>query len=282
MTAASRFPFALARAHPAAAVGAGVVGLYVLLALAAPWVAPYDPYAMHPQDVLARPGSAHLLGTDPFGRDVLSRVIYGTRTALLVGLVSVSIALAAGGTLGLIAGYFGGMIDGVLSRLNDGLLSFPDILLALAIMAVLGASTANVMIAIGIVYTPIFARIARGAALQVCQQPYIEAARAIGLGHVRIMFRHILPNVAAPLVVQTTLSLAFAVLAEAALSFLGLGVEPDAPSWGVMLNEGRAWIELAWWIPLFPGLAITLAALSFNLLGDGLRDALDPVSGGRR
>jgi peptide/nickel transport system permease protein len=252
-----------------------VLAALVLLAVAAPAVAPYDPYVMAPNEALRGPAWSHPFGTDAFGRDVLSRVIYGAGTSVKVGLVSVSIALLAGTLLGVCAGYFGGRTDAVLSRINDGLLSFPDILLALAIMAVLGASTVNVMLAIGIVYTPIFARIARGGVLQVKQRDYVEAARALGFGHVRVMLRHILPNVAAPLIVQTTLSLAFAILAEAALSFLGLGVEPDAPSWGIMLSEGKEWMELAWWIPLFPGLAITLAVLAFNVLGDGLRDALD-------
>jgi peptide/nickel transport system permease protein len=177
-----------------------------------------------------------------------------------------------------VAGYFGGAVDALISRFTDGLLAFPDILLALAIMAALGASTTNVMLAIGIVYTPIFARIARGAVLQVKQNAFIEAARALGMGHCRIMARHVLPNIAAPLIVQTTLSLAFAILVEAALSFLGLGVEPDASSWGIMLNDGKEWMELAWWVPLFPGVAITLAVFSFNVLGDHLRDVFDPTA----
>jgi peptide/nickel transport system permease protein len=266
------------RGNKLAAAGAVVIAIVALLAMAASLVAPYDPYAMDADAALTGPSAAHLFGADAFGRDILSRVIYGARTSLQVGLVSVAIALTAGTIIGMLAGYFGGWIDAILSRVNDGLLAFPDILLALAIMAVLGASTRNVMIAIGVVYTPIFARIARGAVLQVRGQPFIEAARALGLRHGRIMLRHVLPNASAPLIVQTTLSLAFAILAEAALSFLGLGVEPDAPSWGVMLNEGKEWMELAWWIPVFPGLAITVAVFSLNVVGDALRDAFDPAT----
>jgi peptide/nickel transport system permease protein len=259
-----------------ALAGAIVIAVIILLAIAAPWVAPYDPLAMDSDAALAAPRADHWLGTDKFGRDLLSRIIYGARLSLWVGIVSVSLSLTAGSAIGLAAGYFGGWIDSALSRFVDTLLSFPDVLLALAIMAILGASTTNVMLAIGIVYTPIFARIARGATLQVKASAFVEAARALGISHTRILLRHVLPNIASPLIVQTTLSLAFAILAEAALSFLGLGVEPDAPSWGVMLAEGKDWMELAWWIAVFPGIAITLAVLSFNLLGDGLSEALDP------
>ncbi len=262
-----------------AVAGAAVIGLFVLMAIFAPWIAPHDPYAMDSGAALSAPGDGYWLGTDRFGRDILSRIIYGSRISLWVGIVSVGIALSVGTTIGVIAGYFGGWVDSALSRLTDTLLSFPDIFLALAIMAILGESTTNVMIAIGIVYTPIFARIARGSVLQVKASAFIEAARALGVGHGRIMFRHVLPNIGPPLIVQTTLSLAFAILAEAALSFLGFGVEPDAASWGVMLNEGKDWMELAWWVAVFPGIAITLAVFSFNVLGDGLRDALDPRMG---
>ncbi len=262
-----------------ALAGGVFIALLIVLALGAPVVAPYDPLAMDGEAILAAPGAAHWLGTDRFGRDILSRILHGARLSLWVGIVSVSLSLVVGTTIGLVAGYFGRWVDSALSRGIDTLLAFPDILLALAIMAVLGASTTNVMIAIGIVYIPIFARIARGATLQIKSSTYIEAARALGIRHRRILARHILPNIASPLIVQTTLSLAFAILAEAALSFLGLGVEPDAPSWGVMLAEGKDWMELAWWVAVFPGIALTLAVLSFNLLGDGLRDALDPQAG---
>jgi peptide/nickel transport system permease protein len=251
-----------------------IIGLGVI-ALLAPWIAPYDPYALS-AEMLGKPSAAHWLGTDQLGRDLLSRIIYGARISLQVGVVSVGVALAAGVTIGVVGGYAGKWIDSLLSRVTDVLFSIPDILLALAVMAVLGASTTNLMIAIGIVYTPIFARIARGAVLSMKDSLYIEAARSIGVGHLAIMVRHILPNIMAPLIVQTTLSFAFAILSEAALSFLGLGAEPDTPSWGVMLSEGKDWMESVWWIAVFPGLAITLAVLSFNILGDGLRDALDP------
>lgn len=262
-------------ANRLAVVGAVVIGVYLVMAIFAPWLAPHDPFAME-ADIIASPSRDNWLGADEQGRDILSRIIYGARVSLWVGIVSVGIALSAGTAIGVAAGYFGGWADAALSRLADTLLSFPDIFLALVIMAILGESTTNVMIAIGIVYTPIFARIARGSVLQVKANAFIEAARALGVGHGRIMFRHVLPNIGAPLIVQTTLSLAFAILAEAALSFLGFGVEPDAASWGVMLDQGKDWMELAWWVAVFPGIAITLAVFGFNVLGDGLRDALDP------
>ncbi len=264
-----------------AVFGLVVIGLYLVCALGARWIAPYDPYEMRVESVLREPGAEHWLGADPFGRDMFSRIVHGSRISLRVGLIAVSIALSAGTVLGMLAGYFGRWIDGLLSRVVDVMFSFPDILLALVIMAILGPSTTNVMIAIGIVYTPIFARIARGSVLSVKNAMFVEAARAIGVGHFMIMFRHILPNILAPLIIQTTLSFAFAILAEAALSFLGLGVEPDAPSWGIMLNEGKNWMEHGWWVAVFPGVAITLAVLSFNVVGDGLRDALDPKLRGR-
>jgi peptide/nickel transport system permease protein len=271
------------RRNRLALVGLGVIALYALMAAGAPWVAPYAPQEMTAGSELAGPGRAHWLGADDAGRDILSRIVHGARISLQVALAAVAIALVAGTGLGLLAGYFGRFVDTALSRLIDMMLSLPDILLALVLVAILGAAAAggsmmHVVVAIGIVYTPIFARIARGSVLQVKENAYIEAARALGMGHVRIMLRHVLPNITAPLVVQTTLSLAFAILAEAALSFLGLGVgaDPRRPSWGMMLNEGTQFMQLAWWMAVFPGLAITLAVFSFNVLGDGLRDALDP------
>jgi peptide/nickel transport system permease protein len=264
------------RRNRLALIGFAVISIYVLLAIFAPLIAPYSPYVGDPDAARAEPGPRHWLGADHLGRDILSRVIFGARISLQVAFVAVAIALVAGTLLGISAGYFGRWIDTALSRVIDTMLSFPDILLALTIMAILGASTLNVMLAIGIVYIPIFARIARGSALQVRENAFVEAARALGIGHVRILLRHILPNITAPLVIQTTLSLAFAILAEAALSFLGLGVEPRTPSWGVMLNQGKDYMETAWWMAVFPGIAITLAVFSFNVMGDGLRDALDP------
>ena len=261
---------------PSARVAMIVLGLYLIAAIAAPVLAPRDPFRMHDGAALQSPSSEYWLGTDRFGRDQLSRLLYGSRMSLQVGLIAVGVALLCGTAIGVLAGYFKGAVDAVLSRLMDILFAFPELLLALAVMAVLGAGTNNLMLAIGIVYTPIFARIARGAVLEVNSREHVEAARSMGAGHGQILFRHILPNIAAPLIVQATLSFAFAVLAEAALSFLGLGVEPDAPSWGIMLKEGKDWMLQAWWVAVFPGLAITLAVLNFNLLGDALRDALDP------
>jgi peptide/nickel transport system permease protein len=232
---------------------------------------------MQVDHVLSAPGLHHWFGTDSLGRDVLSRVLYGARISLGVSVLSVAIALVLGTAIGLTAGYFGRWVDGTLSRLVDLMFSFPDILLALVVIAILGGSLLNLTLAIGIVYTPIFARIARGAVLVVRRADYVEAARATGAGDLRVMLRHILPNIFGPIMVQTSLSLAFAVLAEAALTYLGLGAEPDTPSWGMMLNQGTAWMQQAWWVAVFPGLAITVTVLGFNLLGDGLGDALDPT-----
>ena len=264
------------RKNKLAFIGFIVLMIFVVLALAASFIAPYDPFQMNIQDRLQTPNSSYLFGTDQFGRDILSRIIYGARISFQVGIISVGISLVAGLAMGIIAGYYGKWVDIIVSRFIDIMFSFPDIFLALVIMAILGTSLTNVMIAIGIVYTPIFARIARGATLTVKDNAYIEAARSIGVGDLMTILRHILPNIMAPLIVQTTLSFGFAIRSEAALSFLGLGVEPDVPSWGIMLNEGKEWLELGWWIAFFPGLASTLAILSFNVLGDGLRDALDP------
>ncbi|MBO2532522.1 MAG: peptide ABC transporter permease [Thermoactinomycetaceae bacterium] len=270
------------RQNRLALAGLVLILIFLLMAVFAPLIAPYDPYRIDENAVLSPPSAEHPLGTDSFGRDVLSRMVYGARISFKVGLISVGIALAAGVLIGAAAGYYGRWVDAALSRVIDVLFSFPDILLALVIMAVLGASLTNVMIAIGIVYTPIFARITRGAVLEIKGSLFIDAARVLGAGRLTILRRHILPNVMAPIIVQTTLSLAFAILAEAALSFIGLGVEPDTPSWGIMLNEGKNWMEAAWWIAVFPGAAITLAVLGFNVLGDGLRDALDPRLRGER
>ncbi|MCP3031601.1 ABC transporter permease [Halobacillus sp. A1] len=250
--------------------------ILIILAITAPWIAPYDPYEMAPDARFAEPSLAHFLGTDQFGRDILSRIIYGSRISLQVGIISVGLSFVLGTLIGVVAAYYGKWVDAALSRLTDVMFSFPDILLALVIMAILGPSLTNLMIAVGIVYTPIFARIARGSVLSIKNSLFIEAARSMGVSNLKIMWKHILPNSMAPLIVQVTLSFAFAILAEAALSFLGLGVSPDTPSWGIMLSEGKSWMESAWWIAVFPGIAITLAVFSFNVMGDGLRDALDP------
>lgn len=250
--------------------------LFLGMAIFAPAIAPYDPFYMDSTAVLSPPSSAHLLGTDNMGRDILSRIFYGARISLRVSLISVAIATVAGVLLGVAAGYFGKVVDAIISRILEIMFAFPEVLLALLIMSILGASLNNIIIAIGIVYTPIFARITRGAVLSVKDSLYVEAARSIGVKDAAIIVRHILPNILSPVLVQVTLSLAFAILSEAALSFLGIGVEPDIPSWGIMLNNGKAWIEIAWWVGVFPGIAIALAVLGFNVLGDGLRDVLDP------
>lgn len=259
------------------ALGGFIIILAIMvMAILSKWVTPYDPYSMNPVHRLAPPNGDHWFGTDQFGRDIFSRILYGARISLQVGLIAVGFSFVAGTIIGMIAGYVGGWVDNVLSRITDVLFSFPDILLALVIMAILGPSLNNLMLAIGIVYTPIFARIARGTVLNIRDSLYIEAARSMGVKSTTILRRHILPNAMAPLIVQITLSFAFAILAEAALSFLGLGVSPDTPSWGVMLSEAKDWMELSWWTAVFPGVAITLAVFSFNVMGDGLRDALDP------
>jgi len=259
-----------------APLGLALVLAAVGVAVAAPWLAPHDVRAMHPDDSLRPPGGRYWFGTDEFGRDVFSRVLMGSRISLVVAFLSVLTALALGTTLGLAAGYVGGWWDAVAMRAMDVLFAFPAILLAIAIMAVLGVSLVNLVLAIGIVYTPQFARVARAAALTVRGLEFVDAARALGLHPLRILWRHVLPNVLPPVIVQVSLSLSLAILSESALSFLGLGTQPPTPSWGNMLSEGRQFLELAPWNAVFPGLAIMLVVLGFNLLGDGLRDLLDP------
>ena len=259
-----------------AVIGSIILLLFVALAVFAPLIAPYDPLSNDYNALLAPPSKVHLCGTDNLGRDILSRIIYGARISLRVSLVSVAIATAMGVLLGVAAGFYGGVVDIIISRVLEVMFAFPEVLLALLIMSILGPSLNNIMIAIGIVYTPIFARITRGAVLNVKDSLYVEAATTMGVRKSTIITRHILPNILSPIIVQVTLSLAFAILSEAALSFLGIGVEPDVPSWGMMLNYGKTWIELAWWVGVFPGVAIALSVLGFNVLGDGLRDILDP------
>ena len=259
-----------------AVIGSIILLAFVALAVFAPLIAPYDPLANDYNALLAPPTKEHLCGTDNLGRDILSRIIFGARISLRVSLVSVAIATIFGVLLGVVAGFYGGIVDGIISRVLEVMFAFPEVLLALLIMSILGPSLNNIMIAIGIVYTPIFARITRGAVLNVKDSLYVEAATTMGIRKNTIILRHILPNILSPIIVQVTLSLAFAILSEAALSFLGIGVEPDVPSWGMMLNYGKTWIELAWWVGVFPGAAIALSVLGFNVLGDGLRDILDP------
>jgi len=259
-----------------AVAGLAVVLFFIALAILAPLVSPYDPLATNWAMVRKPPSALHLFGTDEIGRDVLARVIWGARASLLAGLVSVSLALAVGVPIGLVSGYLGGVIDGILMRLIDAMLAIPFLILAIALAAFLGPSLANAMIAIGVSQTPIFARLTRGQVLTVKHEDYIEAARAVGNPHHRIVLRHILPNIIPPLLVQATLAAAAAIIAEASLSFLGLGEQPPDPSWGSMLNTAKNFISQAPWMALWPGLAIFTLVLSLNLFGDGLRDALDP------
>ena len=261
-----------------AMVALGVVAFFIALALLAAQIAPYDPLATSWSAVRKPPSVAHWFGTDEIGRDVLSRVIFGTRASLLAGIVSVSISLAFGVPIGLLAGYLGGWIDGLISRMTDAMLACPFLILAIALAAFLGPSLTNAMIAIGISATPVFIRLTRAQVLQIKVEDYVEAARAVGNSRLRIALRHILPNVTAPLIVQVTLAIAAAVIAEASLSFLGLGQQPPAPSWGSMLNTAKNYIDNAPWMAVWPGLSIFFLVLSFNLLGDGLRDAFDPRS----
>lgn len=256
--------------------GLAVVLLFIALALLAPLISPYDPLATNWATVRKPPSALHWFGTDEIGRDVLSRVIWGTRASLSAGLVSVSLALAAGVPIGLVSGYLGGFVDGTLMRMIDAMLAIPFLILAIALAAFLGPSLANAMIAIGVSQTPIFARLTRGQVLAVKHEDYVEAARAVGNPEYRIVLRHILPNIVPPLLVQATLAAAVAIIAEAALSFLGLGEQPPDPSWGSMLNTAKNFMSQAPWMALWPGLAIFLLVLSLNLFGDGLRDALDP------
>jgi peptide/nickel transport system permease protein len=265
----------LRRRH-GALVGLAVVVLFIVLALFAPWIAPQDPVAASWAAIRKAPSAQYWLGTDEIGRDVLSRVIWGTRASLLAGVVSVSISLLIGVPLGMAAGFLGGAVDAVISRITDAFLACPFLILAIALAAFLGPSLTNAMIAIGVSAAPIFVRLARGQVLSVKVEDYVEAARAVGNSPLRIALRHILPNITAPLIVQATLAIAAAVIAEASLSFLGLGQQPPAPSWGSMLNTAKNYIDNSPWMAISPGVAIFVLVLSFNLLGDGLRDALDP------
>jgi peptide/nickel transport system permease protein len=257
-------------------VGAVVTGLFLAMAVLASWVAPYDPLVPATDSILQPPSRAHPFGTDELGRDVLSRVLYGSRISLEVGLVAVGIALAAGTLLGLIAGFNGGMWDTLIMRGTDVLLAFPGILLAIAVVATLGPNLINVMIAVGIGAVPVYARTVRGSTLSVRQMEYVEAARAAGATTARLLGRHVLRNIAAPVLVLATLGVGINILIAAGLSYIGLGAQPPTPEWGAMLSGARQYLRDAWWTAVFPGLAITVVILGVNLLGDGLRDALDP------
>jgi len=273
----------LGRAVRSRGAGFGLVSIVVVLlaAVSASLIAPYNPNQIQSVGILTAPTPQYPLGTDAIGRDTLSRIIFGTRVSILAGAVSVGVALTAGVLIGLVAGYYGGWIDDVLMRIVDALYSFPALLLALAITAVLGPGLVNVMLAIGVVFTPAFARLVRGQALSVRERDFVMAARVTGARPWRIMAIHIWPNVTAPIIVQASLQVAAAIVIEAGLSFLGLGVQPPAPSWGSMLKEGYQYMEQAPWLAFAPGAAIFVTVLAFNLFGDGLRQALDPRLSGR-
>jgi peptide/nickel transport system permease protein len=261
--------------EPVARLGFVMVAIFAAVALGVGFLPLRDPLQLS-ADRLAAPSPAYLFGTDALGRDLLSRVLFGARLSMEVAVLSVATATALGGLLGLVSGYLGGFVDLAIGRVMDVFFAFPAILLALGIVAALGPDPRNVIIAIAVVYTPIFMRVVRGPVLALKARDFVEAARAVGATRVRIVVRHILPNLLSTLIVQVSLALSWAVLTEGALSFLGLSAQPPAPSWGVMLNEGRQYLEFATHLAIFPGLAIMIAVLGFNLLGDGLRDALDP------
>ncbi len=265
----------LLRYH-SAQLGLILVLTYLVIALFAGVLAPYSPIEQHPKDRLQAPGASYWLGTDEFGRDILSRLMHGATNSLRVALLSVAFACTLGTALGMSAGYGGGLLDNVIMRIMDLFFAFPAILLALSIVAALGPGTNNTILAIAVVYTPIFARVARGPVLSIKAMEFVEAAKSMGARHPRILLRHVLPNTVAPIIVQVSLALSWAMLTEAGLSFLGLGTVPPAPSWGSMLSDSRRLMEIAPWMAVSPGLAIMLGVLGFNLLGDGLRDALDP------
>ncbi len=273
MSAKKRFLNALWQ-DKKAMVGVVVLTVFVLAAIFAPLITPYDPNDME-YDFMAAPSLAHPLGTDDLGRDLLSRIIQGAQISIFVGVSTVVLSLIAGLTLGILAGYFGGWLDNVIMRYIDLQWAFPNILIAVYLVAVFGTGLANIIAALALAYIDDFARVARGMVLSIKEEQYVAAARTVGVSDFRIMWRHILPNAAAPIIVQATVSVSYAILGEATLSFLGLGVEADTPTWGLMLSEGRSFISRAWWIGVFPGLAIMLVVLSINFVGDALRDFLD-------
>jgi len=266
----------LLRRRKAALVGLAIVVVISVVALLAPWLAPYDPIKVNPAEALTRPGVAHPLGTDQYGRDILSRVIVGARLSLLTGLGAVAIALAVGIVLGLLSGVVGGWTDLLSMRLIDIMMAFPSILMALVVVAVLGQGTVNVMVAVGVSLVPAFVRLVRGDVLSVKENVYVEAARALGCSQGRLALRHVLPNVLAPLIVLSTVAIAWSIILGASLSFLGLGPRPPIPEWGIDLSNGRSYLLRAWWISSVPGFCIMLTVVAVNLVGDALRDELDP------
>lgn len=259
-----------------AVFGLGVFVAIVFMALFAGLIAPYNPLEQNYARIMEGPSADHWLGTDSFGRDMVSRIIYGARIALIVGILAVLLAMLIGVTLGLMSGYYGGIIDTIIMRVMDGLFAFPILILAIALMAVLGLGVRNVIIAVAVVSVAPFARVTRGDVLAIREEPYIEAARLAGIGIVAIIFRHVLPNVLAPIIVQGALRVSAAIITEAGLSFLGLGPQPPTPVWGSMIAEGRNFIIMAPHISTFPGIALMITVVGLNLLGDGLRDTLDP------
>ena len=264
--------------HPSAAFGLAVLLAVVVVSVVGVLWTPHDPYAMAPRERFLPPGPGHLMGTDQYGRDILSRVMVGAHLTLMTGFLSVAIALAIGTSLGILGAYLGGRVDLGVVAVMDVLLAFPAVLLALGIVAVLGGSITNVIIAVGIATIPVFNRVTRAAVLPVTARPFVRSAIAMGCTDRHIVVRHVLPNIAGPLVVLTAITVAGAILVGSALSFLGLGAPPPTPEWGVMLNDARAYMQLGWWLTVMPGLAIALTVLALNVLGDGLRDVLDPTS----
>jgi peptide/nickel transport system permease protein len=267
----------LGRTHPRVILAGSLVVLLFLVALLAPFISPHDPIAVNADNAYLRPLSpSHLLGTDELGRDLFSRMLWGARVSLPVAFVAVAVGLVAGGVIGLISGYFGGVIDLLLMRLIDALLAFPALILAIAIVAALGPNLLNAMIAIGIVAIPVYARLVRALVLQLKQMEFVAATRSLGATPMRIIIRHLIPNLLNPVIVQISLSAGFAILAEATLSFLGLGAQVPTPDWGQMINTGATFLANDPWLAIVPGAAISVTVFSFNLLGDSLRDALDP------
>lgn len=262
--------------NPVTVVSGAILIVIAAVALTANWIAPFGVNDVNVPDALQGPSGAHWFGTDELGRDVFSRVLVATQASLRVAVISVAFAVVVGVTIGVVSGYRGGWLDTIFMRVVDVMFAFPVLLLALAVVAILGPGMTTTILAIGIVYTPIFARVSRASTLSVRVEPYVSVSRSMGTGHLYILGRHIVPNIAGPLVVQTSLSLAFAILSEAALSFLGLGIQPPQPSLGRMIFDSQGFVTLAWWMAVFPGAAIFMTVLAFNLLGDGLRDVLDP------
>jgi len=266
----------LIRSHPLAMAGLMIISALVLAAILAPWLAPRDPLYVDLPNKLLSPSFDHIFGTDDLGRDIFSRVIAGSRISLRIAITVVAFAFILGTTLGIFAGFYGGAIDEVIMRITDMFLSIPSLILALVIAAALGPSLYNVMLSLCVTWWPWYTRLARGEALSAREKQYVEAARMVGTSDFRLVFRHILPNCLAPVIVNASMDMGFVILTAAGLSFIGLGAQPPSPEWGAMLSLGRTYLREAWWIATFPGLAILITVLGFNLLGDGLRDILDP------